>query len=707
MSVSHDGSGTQKKSAHGHRWLCLLLICVEIAATGYVGRTWVFSSLLLAVAALGVFSPVRFSPNQQRRYDLVAGLGILFGIKYLVASDNPRYVGLFESQQIAFTISQFLLTTQACLFFIRRPDDRLPVYFPIIGVGALMCAGIVEVDSRERDVFQWLCVLFATLLACCANSMRKFRGEPQPRSLGRLICTLLVLVVAGLTGGGSATLLHRYEKEMDRLVRQFLQPQTEGDAIGFSDQSRLGSINYQKTTSENDIALRIESVLPPGYFRGRVFEQYVGQQWSTIPNSEPLKRENGRPQLLPEASHTGTIFRVSSFRTSSARGYTVWPSSSVAGTFFAPIGTRYLEAETEEPTVDQHGILRSENAVPGFPYSVFVDDSTPSGTEKSILDSPRVLDILSTAPQWAKEDPEIRRIAESIFEGKVNAQQKIGAVVEYFLKRGEYSLEVTLPPSLRGDSLAWFLKENPPAHCEYFATATAVLLRMAGVPCRYVTGFVVSEQNSYGGSWTARNRDAHAWVEAWDGSGRWVVVETTPGRGVSSVVETDFSQELREYILGRFQRLRADWQQRRLRLFRDLFHIVATNPFGLAGLLTLIIVPVWVWLRPARFFMTSVDSGSISPEHRELNRVLRSIDRWAERICGKRPPGETLLAYARRLVAISDELAPAANWYRRYSELRYSKPAQDGDLDELRGTAKQITAQLKKFRAPLSDGADS
>ena len=64
-------------------------------------------------------------------------------------------------------------------------------------------------------------------------------------------------------------------------------------------------------------------------------------------------------------------------------------------------------------------------------------------------------------------------------------------------------------------------------HCEYYATATVLLLRAAGVPARYATGFSAQEYSKLEDAYIVRVRHAHAWASAWV-DGRWVEIDTTP-----------------------------------------------------------------------------------------------------------------------------------------------------------------------------------
>lgn len=55
------------------------------------------------------------------------------------------------------------------------------------------------------------------------------------------------------------------------------------------------------------------------------------------------------------------------------------------------------------------------------------------------------------------------------------------------------------------------------------------MLRALGIPARVVGGFVVWEYNALMQQWIVRERDAHAWVEAYDEvSQRWVGFDATP-----------------------------------------------------------------------------------------------------------------------------------------------------------------------------------
>ncbi len=85
----------------------------------------------------------------------------------------------------------------------------------------------------------------------------------------------------------------------------------------------------------------------------------------------------------------------------------------------------------------------------------------------------------------------------------------------------------------------FFLFERKQGHCEYFASAFAVLARSVGVPTRNVNGFLGGEWNEYQGYVAVRAGDAHSWDEVYypglaPGSG-WVTVDPTPPADIDAL----------------------------------------------------------------------------------------------------------------------------------------------------------------------------
>lgn len=124
------------------------------------------------------------------------------------------------------------------------------------------------------------------------------------------------------------------------------------------------------------------------------------------------------------------------------------------------------------------------------------------------------------------EQPTLARITDELGLAGLPPEDALRVLTEFFRARFRYSL--TQPELPRGISpLQAFLTRTRSGHCEHFATATALLLRQAGVPARYVTGYLVHEFSRLEQRYLVRARHAHAWVEAYV-DGAWRTLDTTP-----------------------------------------------------------------------------------------------------------------------------------------------------------------------------------
>ena len=95
-------------------------------------------------------------------------------------------------------------------------------------------------------------------------------------------------------------------------------------------------------------------------------------------------------------------------------------------------------------------------------------------------------------------------------------------------RRGRFQYTTDMPDTGKRAPLEFFLFEGKQGHCEYFATALAIMLRAVGIPSRNVNGFVGGRFNPYGGYYGIRQADAHSWVEARMPGRGWVTLDPTP-----------------------------------------------------------------------------------------------------------------------------------------------------------------------------------
>jgi transglutaminase-like putative cysteine protease len=168
------------------------------------------------------------------------------------------------------------------------------------------------------------------------------------------------------------------------------------------------------------------------------------------------------------------------------------------------------------------------------------------------------------------EAPAIERVAAELDLSGRSPADVVRTLRAFFLGRFSYSRYLGGGRPGR-TALEDFLLTSRAGHCEYFASATVLLLRQAGIPARYTVGYAAHEWSAIERRWLVRSRDAHAWAVAWIDEA-WVEVDTTPPewmpieRGTDSIWQS--AADLWEW--GSFLISRWRWSERQDRLAGNL-----------------------------------------------------------------------------------------------------------------------------------------
>ena len=173
-------------------------------------------------------------------------------------------------------------------------------------------------------------------------------------------------------------------------------------------------------------------------------------------------------------------------------------------------------------------------------YSYYLS-STFSGN--SITPGSRYTKLPENTLAWAKN------LAEEITSGTASDTEKAMRIQNYIRNSAVYDLSTPRMDSEASDFAQWFLNESETGYCVHFATASTVLLRSAGIPARYVEGYMINCNAS--SDVVVTNQDAHAWAEYYDSdSGAWRILESTPAdledvetEPVAAIPETETSPE--------------------------------------------------------------------------------------------------------------------------------------------------------------------
>ncbi len=146
----------------------------------------------------------------------------------------------------------------------------------------------------------------------------------------------------------------------------------------------------------------------------------------------------------------------------------------------------------------------------------------------------------------------VRAFARDAFAGIDPAADPEGAAraLEGVFHREPFRYQLDLAP--RGpNALEEFLTVRRAGHCQTYASAMALLLRSAGIPTRFVTGFLGGEIGAFGRYVLVRGNNVHAWVEAWCGPEKgWVTFDPTPAAGQPRLERVPLSARLRQVTDG-------------------------------------------------------------------------------------------------------------------------------------------------------------
>jgi transglutaminase-like putative cysteine protease len=420
--------------------------------------------------------------------------------------------------------------------------DRDAIFLAMLAFACLLAAAIFTVDTYFLAfLVAFLIFAVATFVGLeirrgAANSIYpELHPNSQPERRFHRALSLAALTVA--LGGvllGSVLFFFFPRFNAGYLSRAGLQSTLMS---GFTDNVELGEIGEIKKNTT--VVMRVKTGIPVNYpmlrWRGIALTNFDGRRWYSSDKSRETVSPSGngwvyfsdakRPkdksaqnlhftvQMQPMASDAlfapanlvglrgNFMVEPSNYQLSLRRGYLTRDSTGSVYNPFHNFSQIQYEGDSLLPVTD---LVKARNA--GTEY--------PSEIRDSYLQLPLEL------------DPRIPELARNSTAAANNAFDK-SIALEVFLRRNfRYTLNLTGSPGR--DPLAHFLFESRAGHCEYFASAMAVMLRTIGIPSREVNGFLPGEYNDLGGDYIVRGSDAHSWVEAYFPGSGWISFDPTP-----------------------------------------------------------------------------------------------------------------------------------------------------------------------------------
>lgn len=594
--------------------------------------------------------------------------------------------------------------------WLVRPNRGHIAMLPLGMVVMLMCVaggGVSQSLASQTVVGMIACIAFVVgsqvigssrLRGKAAEGHRDFRSTGVGKT-GRLtplfsmLMLSLFLVVTSAVANVTELVLPSVQSNLRDRIQVAASSGVDQLRIGgmrYVSGSRLGSIRQHLSNNPAEVTLRVTADEAPGYLRGTVFDLYRGKRWYSaadlvfdeagpmleVSDEAVLPLGDGSVPLSDYAGRPLRRFALTDTRPTSRTASVIVRNDATKGqVIFLPLHARFIEASSSELTVSRHRIVRSGVDV-SKPY---VAIATSVGGPESL--SPIRREILLDIPDTVETT--VRETNANVIDQAASPRDKAASVERFFASNFDYEINQTKAPG-RVDPLAYFLESRHAAHCEYFASATVMMLRSAGVPARYVTGYVADEVSEDDDKlWYARNRDAHAWVEAFDDeTGQWFAVESTPGRRYLTLDPDGIDQAAADSSELTDQSSGLDNVGWLSAIVGWILSIRVTD--GLFVLFRWIQWPLFIGLLYiwwTRFLRPQIQRGGTIDQlsRKRLRQVDRKVAKWSL----VRQPTETLYQFADRVDASTGDLPPtttdvqrqlridAASYYRRYADARY------------------------------------
>lgn len=509
----------------------LLLVLVNLV---FVHITWEVGLFWLGpLYALTLASPLLAGLQQRLSYRLLWNAGVLVIFALLVHDAT--------NTGVRFMLKDGLILAAFCQVHLvnnlgrgQRPDL---LFFNSFLIPLVTCFFSQDLIYSAVFVAYALLLLLALQLSCISRrEAPEERVDLGPHELGHAIRSAVTRATILLGATSIAFLVVPRDFNREGLVGAHLRFQRTMSEVGFAEEVRLGSSS--RITQSNRIVLRIhlregDPAQVPVHWRGATFIHYANGEWFA---------EN-RPTAYWEVETDQWVAKEPGSWTRNRMGWgptlRVTVLDPLASRLFVPLTARRVDLVPPfDPMLGaplRDGTLRfvqlAHAGRPSIVYDVrlHAEHPIPGGKQRAPRDPTRPFVYVSRydVPRAA------RAFAEQALAGTAGELPQ-AAIVARLRDRLSESFAYLLPGQPgAARNLDDFFSGAAGGHCEYFATALAILLRMRNIPCRLVTGFLATEWDASGDVLLVRSRDAHAWLEVLDPQAGWYTVDATPAATAS------------------------------------------------------------------------------------------------------------------------------------------------------------------------------
>lgn len=401
------------------------------------------------------------------------------------------------------------------------------ILLAMCALGVPVMLGVCRTICRQKSIFWALIPGLLPLLSCLVL----LDTVPQSWCLLMLITALALL---GLTHS-----VRRLDiRDGNRLTALLLVPVMAASCLLFILIPPEGNAPHRLVPQALQDWVASLTAQGPGSRPGPLPD--VGSGLAVDLSALTAREESDEIVLTVRTQYTGDVYlRGRAYEVYSGTGWSQSPASSAPdGLWPTELGSR--RSTIRVTTVQPHNILY-------FPYYAGGDHWIPDQMVNGALQNPEQLNTYTFDQYyWAGfsgEDPErfmtclqlpdsTKDEALAFLQGNridpgAEPAQVVSAIAELVRSTARYDKTPSPYQQGDGDFALWFLKEAEQGYCVHYATAATVLLRAAGIPARYVTGYAARVRQ--GMSTGLTSEQSHAWVEYFEIGYGWKPLEVTPG----------------------------------------------------------------------------------------------------------------------------------------------------------------------------------
>lgn len=443
-----------------------------------------------------------------------------------VTAATIAYIFFFAADYF-FLSREFLAATVHLVFYVaivklltaRTGRDFL--FLELIAFLELLAASVLS--SNPSFFFFLILFLFFTIGAFASGEIRRAAGSGPARAaarganrVGRRLAWLTAAAGAAIlliTGGLFFVLPRTARAALEKLAPNAVR------VSGFANELTLGQTGELRRQGGAVMHVRFEEAPPEGLrWRGNALAEFDGWKWyNSYAKPKVHHPRQGLLQLVDDNQRRRPGRRLN---------YEVLLHTPPSEALFIAGLPEHLRipapALVETPTNQFKIPLYESDNFRYVVYSYLGDPAVANpATEEQLTEMERNHNLL-----LPPVDRRILALAREITSPYTDDYRRARAVEDYLRRQYGYSLApLEREPA---DPLAHFLFERREGHCEYHASAMAVMLRAVWIPARVATGFLGGTRNPLSGWYVVRASNAHAWVEAWIPGRGWIAFDPTP-----------------------------------------------------------------------------------------------------------------------------------------------------------------------------------